>query len=335
MTPASRHVRTSLAAILGGLALIPALAIGQTTSAPAAPPAEVPGMAADTPIGSGPYRAIMESPASLATHTLYRPADLSALGEAKLPVIVWGNGACVNAGNRFRWFLSEIASYGYVAIAVGPNGGAEMEAGPALPGAGARPAATVAPDPATLPPPATHTGQLIDAINWAIAENARPDSRLYHRLDTAHIAVMGQSCGGVQAIEASADPRVTTSVIWNSGLFSKPTTMAGGKTLTKEDLKALHGPVAYISGDPQDIAFKNAEDDFDKLPAIPAFRAYERGVPHIGTYREPHGGEFAGVAIAWLNWRLKGDATSAKMFTGEACGLCVNPRWVVRKRNMP
>ncbi|HEX3837753.1 MAG TPA: hypothetical protein VHW25_12380 [Steroidobacteraceae bacterium] len=72
-----------------------------------APPVQVP---AQTPIGSGPYRALMEVDPGLPTHTLYHPVDLTAAG--KLPIVAWGNGACWNVGNAFRWFLSDIASYG-------------------------------------------------------------------------------------------------------------------------------------------------------------------------------------------------------------------------------
>ena len=71
-----------------------------------------------TPIGSGPYPAIMETAPRLPTHTLYHPAALGSAG--KLPVVAWGNGGCANVGNSFRWFLSDIASYGYMVIAVGP-----------------------------------------------------------------------------------------------------------------------------------------------------------------------------------------------------------------------
>lgn len=171
-------------------------------------------------------------------------------------------------------------------------------------------------------------------MNWAIAENRRPDSKYYQRLDSSKIAVMGHSCGGVQALEVAADPRITTAVIWSSGLFPKPTNMGGGKTMSKSDLKLLHSPIAYISGDSEDIAFVNSNDDFSRITSIPAFRGYERGVGHGGTYRQPNGGEFAGVAIAWLNWQLKGDQRSALMFRGANCGLCVNPRWVVHKKNI-
>jgi dienelactone hydrolase len=300
------------------------------------PPTSVPAPAAvvqpDTPIGSGPFPAIMESDPGLPTHTLYHPAVLGPAG--KLPIVAWGNGACFNLGNSFRWFLSDIASYGYLVIAVGPIGAMRQFPPESMAPIAPVPAAVTAQGAMKLPPPASHSSQLIDAINWALAENERSGSAFYHRLDTQNIAVMGQSCGGVQAIEASADPRIRTTIVWNSGLFPQPTAMAGGKTLTKDDLKLLHAPTAYISGDAEDIAYANANDDFEHITKVPLLRAYGRGITHGGTYNTRNGGEFAGVGVAWLNWQLKGDARAAKMFIGPDCGLCVNPHWVVRSKNL-
>ncbi len=274
----------------------------------------------------------MISEPTLVTHTVYRPADLSANGLGKLPIVLWANGACRNAGNAFRPFLTDISSYGYFIVALGPI----------VPGADAvptTPASTAAPPPAAtaprvLPPPATHSIQLIEGLDWAIEENKRSDSPYFGKLDVSRIAVMGQSCGGVQALEAAVDPRITTAIIWNSGLLPTPTAMGGGKTLAKEWLASLHAPMAYISGDAQDVAFPNANDDFKRIEQVPIFRGWEHGVPHIATYREPNGGEFSGVGIAWLNWQLKGNQLSAKMFTGKDCGLCVNPKWVVNKKKI-
>jgi hypothetical protein len=293
-----------------------------TGTPPATPPAT----------GSGPYKAVMEMDPTLPGDTIYRPVDLSALNSARLPIVLWGNGACVNIGNFYAPFLTEISSYGYLVVALGPITKLKAQPFPALP-----PPSHAAKPPTSVPnfpPPATHPAQLIAAMNWAIAENRRPGSKYFQHLDSSEIAVMGHSCGGVQALEVAADPRISTAVIWSSGLFPKPTNMGGGKTMSKSDLKLLHSPIAYISGDSEDIAFVNGNDDFKRIASTPAFRGYERGVGHGGTYREPGGGEFGGVAIAWLNWQLKGDQRSALMFRGANCGLCENPRWVVHKKNI-
>jgi hypothetical protein len=143
------------------------------------------------------------------------------------------------------------------------------------------------------------------------------------------------SCGGVQAIEASADPRVTTTIVANSGLFPEPTTMTGsGKPVPKESLDLLHAPVLYMSGDESDIAFANANDDFQRISHIPVFRAYQKGIGHGGTYHDPDGGTFAKVALNWLDWQLKGSEGAAKMFQGKECGLCGDPEWVVDKKKI-
>ena len=306
----------------------------QAVSAP--PLASIPvgtAPAADTPLGSGPFRAVLAVDPGLPTHTVYHPADLGTAG--RLPIILWGNGACANAGDRFRWFLSDIASYGYLVIAVGPiQNKAVWPAQVMTPfAAGGTP---VMP-PGTVPQlsqPETHSAQLLDALSWATAENERQGSTYYHRLEVNAVAAMGQSCGGAQALEASADPRIRTTILWNSGLFPGVTSMAGGAPLTTDRLKKLHAPSAYISGDEEDLAFANANDDFARLTKLPVFRAFGRGIVHEGTYSERNGGEFAGIAVAWLNWQLKGDTRAARLFVGADCGLCVNPHWVVRSKNL-
>ena len=311
----------------------PPMAAGPAAApAPAARPATPAPVPADTPIGSGPHRAVMQMDPSLPGFTEYHPADLQQAGS--LPIVAWGNGACLNVGNAFRWFLSDIASYGYLVIALGPIVEGNYPHPPTAPMAPIAPSTATAALARQLPPPATHSAQLIEAIDWAIAQNERSGSPYFHHLDTHAIAVMGQSCGGAQAIEASADPRIRTTVIWNSGLFPQPTRMGGGKELSKADLNALHAPVAYISGDDEDIAYANANDDFEHIERIPVLRAYGRGILHGGTYADRNGGEFAGIAVAWLNWQLKQDRRAARLFVGADCGLCVNPHWVVRSKNL-
>ena len=262
--------------------------------------------------GTGPYSAIMVTESSLLTHTVFRPKDLNIFGRKnRLPIIVWGNGACANSPWEHVNFLSEISSYGFLVIAIGP-----------MPDEGQRGGGR------------STSSQLIDAINWAIAQNNNKSSQYYNRIDIKKIAVSGMSCGGLQALETSPDQRVTTVVICNSGILGN----AGGgmpdmPNLTKDHLAKLHSPTLYILGGEKDIAYSNGMDDFQRIDNVPVFVA-NMDVGHGGTYRQPHGGEFAKVATAWFKWQLKGDKGAAKMFTGEPCGLSLDPNWKVDRKNI-
>ena len=309
---------------------------------PTAPPP--PYVSPDTPQGSGRFGAIMEADAGLPTHTVYRPAKLDALGQEKLPIVAFGNGACVNVGNRFRFFLTEIASHGFLAIATGPIGPKEVEtntAGSAYRGtpAAGSPGALHAGQPVaegSNPPADTTAAQLLDAVTWAIAENTRPGSKYKGRIDTSKVAVMGQSCGGIQAIDAAHDPRVTTLGVWNSGAFpvdGRAWAIAAANA-DKATLKTLHSSAIYISGEPSDVAFNNANDDFARIEGLPIFRGWREQTGHGGTYREPNGGDFGAVATAWLQWQLKGDRAAAATFVGPDCALCKKANWHVSSKNL-
>lgn len=303
----------------------------------------------DVPLGTGPFPAVMLSDLGLISHTLYQPANLQALKSEKLPVVVWGNGACVNTGNRFRQFLTEISSHGFLVVALGPIGPAEVESAtsgrlaagnPAegSPAALLAKAGRLGPIPATgmLPGAFTTANQFADAIDWAYAENVREGSALKGKIDTDNIAVMGQSCGGVQAIDAARDPRVKTLGVWNSGLFPDAKRMwpVAAARVRKEDIPLLKVSAIYVTGAPTDVAYKNADDDYERFVGVPVVRAWREKTGHSGTYRETLGGDFSPVAVAWLRWQLKGQTAASKMFAGSDCGLCQKPDWHVRKKNI-
>ena len=79
--------------------------------------------------------------------------------------------------------------------------------------------------------------------------------------------------------------------------------------------------MAYFIGGPTDVAYPNAEDDFARITKVPVFKA-NLNVGHGGTYRQPGGGWFGEVAVAWLDYQLKGSADAAKWFVGADCRLC-------------
>ncbi len=265
--------------------------------------------------GTGPYKALMASDGTLATHTIFRPKDLGLFGKKnKLPVIAWGNGACANSPREHVNFLSEIASHGFLVVAIGPMPAEGQNA----PGGGT-----------------TKSSLMTDAITWAIAQNSDKTSQYYNKIDTSKIAVAGMSCGGLQTLEVAPDSRVTTAMICDSGIFITPGAGMGGMpNLTKDQLTKLHTPVIYILGGQRDIAYDNGMDDFHRIGNLPAFAA-NLDVGHGGTYGRPHGGEFAVVATAWFQWQLKADSEAAKMFEGDPCGVAKMPGWKVEKKNIP
>ena len=318
-----------------GLSVALALALPASLAAQApavdGPPADMAAKVAEVTAaaeagGAGRFKAEMLTDPGLPTHTIYRPRDLAAAtARGKLPIIVWGNGACVNIGNRFRYFLTEVASHGYLVIAIGPIAPHAVEWKVSL-----------TPDnapPPTERPPASYAAQLGDAIDWALVENARKASPYFGRLDKDAIAVMGQSCGGLQAISAAADKRVKTLMVLNSGTFpdgSKP--LAGTGDAIKASLRRIHLPVAWISGDDSDIAFTNANADFDAFATGPALRAWHAGTGHSAHWRDLHGGLFTPLVVDWLDWRLKHRAAAARTFTGADCKLCRTPGWTVQRK---
>jgi len=280
----------------------------------------------DRPMGAGPYPAIMWADPTLPAHVLYAPADLAKAG--KLPIVTWGNGGCINAGNRFRAFLSEISSNGYLVLANGIMNDKLMETGaqenPPVPKPGDPPRAPN-PNPA---PTATNAHQMTESLDWAFAENERKGSKWYHKLDTTKVAVMGQSCGGAQALAVADDPRITLL-----GIFSSAVGMIPGAT--SKGLAAIHTPVLYMHGDAQrDVAYPSARANFEAINNVPVIEAWQEGLGHIGTYGQEKGGANGMVAVAWLNWRLKGDSKAAKMYVGKDCELCVGPGWHVFKKNI-
>src|ERR1035437_6148356 len=119
--------------------------------------------------GTGAYSAIMYTDGSLLTHTIFRPKDLSAFGtKNKLPIIAWGNGACANSPSGHVNFLSEVASHGFLVIAIGP-----------MPQEGEKGGGK------------STSSQMTDAINWAIAQNSDKNSPFYNKIDISKIAISG------------------------------------------------------------------------------------------------------------------------------------------------
>ena len=313
--------------------------------------------------GTGPYKAIMMEEASLTTHTIFRPQDLSKFDKKNLlPIIVWGNGGCANSPSGHVNFLNEVASQGFLIVAIGPSNYQQIEAprpgqtgdvprmGGGMPPMGGmggqRPHGAPGqggPQGGGMPrmgggmPGGMGGGMsmgdpegLKQALEWAIAQNADKNSPYYGKLDVDNIAAAGMSCGGLQALHMSDDARIKTILVMNSGYFG---------TDESEDKASLakmkQKSVIWILGGSTDIAWENGNDDFKRMSgSMPACLVSLDGIGHGGTYMQPNGGDYAKVAGAWLKWWLKGDKEAGTMFTGNEPGVGKMAGWSIERKNI-
>lgn len=293
--------------------------------------------------GRGPYKAIVVSDESVPGFAIYRPENLrqAVAKEGKLPVVVFGNGGCVKSSIGYQNMLNELASYGYVLVAVGdlshdtPEDMMRrmMEQLAATADVPPREEINLAeltrsdnPDNPYLA--MIGASPLLEGIELIVKAANTPGSEYYSMLDLDKIAAMGQSCGGAETIGTAEDTRVKTMVVLNSGMGEM--TMGGA---SPESVKRLSVPVAYLIGGPADVAYPNAAIDFERITQnIPVFMGnYDVG--HDGTYRQPHGGYFAEIVMKWLDWQLKGELGEAAFFLDDDYRADMHPGWAVEKKN--
>ena len=318
--------------------------------------------------GTGPFKSEVVGDASCPGFTVYRPQNLKEVVAQKglLPVIVYANGACFNNNVEMRLLLSEVASYGYVAAAIGPYDEADVMAqwrgvlksaypetkGEVIMANGEKilpltveekkareeqqakqreQALKNAKKGKKQPAVAvfsTYPKMLLEVLDWLTEQNATSGSEYYHCLDLDHVAAMGQSCGGAQVLGVAYDPRIKTCVMLNTGIGDME--MMGA---TKENLKNLHQPMFYMIGGPADIAYANAQKDYERIADnIPVVMLNSKD-GHSGTYYEKYGGNYAKAVIKWLDWQLKGQVGQSALFLDDEYLKMKIPEWQGVRKN--
>lgn len=255
--------------------------------------------------GSGPYKAIAVTEATLTNYVVYRPADIVAATqkEGKLPVLVYANGGCSDTSITHERVLSEIASHGYIVIAIGAM---QM-------------------DIHDRKHNSTPGSMLTDAIDWIVKKSSESESDYYQKVAIDKISAGGQSCGGAQVLSVASDKRIKSYLMYNTGMGEME--MAGA---SKESLKNLHAPVIYIIGGPSDVAFANAEKDYERINHVAvAFADLTEG-GHMGTFGDLYGGSFSKMSIDWLDWQFKGKDCSSLFLEND---LTAYPGWTMKTKN--
>lgn len=256
--------------------------------------------------GSGPFKAEVCSESTLPNFVLYKPQNMlqAVEHEGRLPLLIFANGGCNDTSLPHERMLNDLASYGYVVIALG-----EMQE--------------------RIDDRELHKSpneDMIRAIDWANKQNKNKKSEYYRSLDMEHIALGGQSCGGAQVLSNCGDPRVKTCILFNSGIGNME--MSGA---TKASLKNLHGPILYIIGGEEDVAYQNAIIDYESINTVPVAFANQLRVGHGGTFHEQYGGSFSHMLRNWLSWQFKDQRQNIDVFVRNR--LNDFPDWTMKAKN--
>lgn len=258
--------------------------------------------------GSGPYKAEAVSDPSLPGFVVYRPQDISAAKKqgGKLPLLVFANGGCNDTSLPHEKMLNDLASYGYIVVALG-----EMQ--------------MFLNDRMLKKSP---NEDMIRAIDWAEAQNKTKKSPYYKSIDLKHIALGGQSCGGAQVLANAGDKRVKSCIMFNSGMGNMA--MAGAD---KNSLNNLHCPILYIIGGEGDVAYANAIVDYENIKQVPVAFANQLKVGHGGTFHETFGGSFSLMLRLWLDWQFKEQTQNKEVFLSNR--LNDFPDYTMKAKNFP
>jgi len=323
--------------------------------------------------GTGPYKSVAVGDAGLPTHMIYRPQDIKAYvaENGKIPVVLYANGACVNNSLEMSRLLSEVASQGYILIAIGPyeeypdarfynqwkgvvrgwypetKPGITMGNGEVL-------------TPYTQEELAAQAAEKEAAQKAAAAaakkkssKKAAPEPAPFHTYARQLLEAMDWltdqnadpkseyyhmiDLDKVAAMGQSCGGAMALAVAHDPRIKTCVILNSGMGEMamsgaSKETLKNLHTPMLYLNGGVADVAYNNANGDYGRIESLPVVKISTLD-GHHGTYYEKNGGRFAVAARKWLNWQLKGIAADSALFLNDEYEKALYPDWTFERKN--
>lgn len=321
--------------------------------------------------GTGEYKSVAVGDESLPTHMIYRPQDLNAYVQknGKIPVLLYANGACANNSLEMSRLLSEVASHGYIVLAIGPyeefpderfyaqwksvvrgwypetktvaimgNGErltpyteAELAAQAAEKEAAQKAAAAAAKkkSPKTEAPAPFHTY----ARQMLEALDWLTDQNANAGSEYYHKIDLEK----VAAMGQSCGGAQTLAIahdprIKTCLIFNSGMGEVSMSGASKESLKNLHTPMLYLNGGKADVAYVNANGDYSRIETLPIVKISTID-GHHGTYYEKNAGRYAVAARMWLNWQLKGIVADSALFMNDEYESALYPEWTFERKN--
>lgn len=235
----------------------------------------------------GPYKSMtLKNSGPDGKYSVYLPTEL-APGGAKNPIVGWMSGG--NTMPSAYPLLPRLATHGFVVVAanVTPSIGQEVALGK----------------------------NIIDGIEWAIAEATKEGSMFFGKLDTTKTASIGYSMGALASFTIADNPKITTTVHISGG------------NMDATRVNLLKQPALFICGEPgNDIAAANCDKDFMNAKTPVFYANFDGG--HLGIQSAPTQAPIYTLATSWLRWKLMSDATLDDMFVEPACTVCKDKTWL-------
>jgi hypothetical protein len=213
-------------------------------------------------------------------HSVFYPGVMPE-GE-KFPVITWGNGTCAMP-EGYGPLLRYVASFGYIVVAANSR---QVGSG----------------RPQTV------------ALDWIFAENEKPDSEFYQKVDTEKVGAMGHSQGGMGTVAAASDSRIKAVILWNGGSSaSKPFLAVSGD-------RDLGGTPAGMASAANAAPRPAAWLWYHQVPTMIDGKPTGGTAGHLTLMMESE--RVVQPAVAWWDMMLKGKPEAKQMFIGDSCTLC-------------
>lgn len=173
---------------------------------------------------------------------------------------------------------------------------------------------------------AAKTGQpgsgfdMLRCLDRLTAREKDPASFWHGHLDLSKVGAAGHSQGGSGALMAARDRRITATA-----------PIQPGGRVTPEAVAGQTAPMLLLSGGADTVASpERAQAPIFEAARIPVVWATLKTATHTTPVNRET--PYAHAALAFFDWRLKGDEDAARWFEGDSCALCRNPDWEVRRR---
>jgi hypothetical protein len=226
--------------------------------------------------------------------TLFYPAG-GPTGE-RLPLLTWGNGTFCSP-TFYTALIDHIVSYGFIVVGANTSN--------------------------------VGTGkEMLQAVDWALAQDQDSSSPIYGRVDRTHIGGLGHSQGGEGTVMVGADSRIRAIA-----------PLSGAPLTGTEDASVLmQCPTFYVTTQ-NDIATPSSiHQAYEYTPTPSVFGVTDGGNhdeytniaddPHLPGLTSNDALRPRAAITAWFDWQLKGKSQLRSLFVGPNCGFCTDPNWM-------